>query len=180
MKIRLLFSVALASLLALSCKDTSTNPVEQSHAPVFLESEYLNFAWGYDHSGWIVDTAGNVISYDLSKSGVQWTPNATGYYTGEELREKVHHNDTLRGTISGDTLQWLNALVAASVGGTYSDTTHPMADFGTVAFLGYVFDADSSKYRRGGLQVYGGYRFYNTASPAIELSAWMSRQHGWW
>jgi len=180
MKIPLLLPIMLAASLSLSCNDTSTNPVGQNNAPVFLESEFLNYAWGYAHSGWIADSAGNLVSYNLAKSGVQWVPNQSGYYTAEELRAKVHHNDTLRRTVELDTLQWLGSLAVASVGGEYSDTTHPMVDAGTITLCCYVYEADSAKYRRVVLQVNGDYQFYNTATPAVQLSNWMSRQTTWY
>lgn len=36
-------------------------PVEQK---VYFQSEYINYAWGYQHSGFFVDVEGNVLVYD--------------------------------------------------------------------------------------------------------------------
>ncbi len=177
----LFLSLGLGAILAVSCRDTSTNPDPgRIGVRVFLEREYINYAWGYDHSGWIVDTAGNMISYNIAKAGVTWTPNPGGYYTAEELSAKAHHCDTLRGTVPTDTLQWLRTLAESSVGGAYSDTTHPMVDAGTVTLFCYVYDPDSSKYRQVVLLEYGDYQFSNTAAPAIQLSDWMARQQAWY
>lgn len=30
-----------------------------------FESEYINFAWGYVHSGYLIDRSGNVYTYDI-------------------------------------------------------------------------------------------------------------------
>jgi hypothetical protein len=174
MKTRSFLLITLITSLALSCKDTSTNPEQGSHAKIFLESEYINFAWGYAHNGWVIDSAGNIISYDIAKSGTQWTGNPSGYYTGQELWNKVHHCDTLRGFVPSDTLQWLRALAAASVGGAYSDTTCPARDMGSFVYSCYVYNPDSLKFRQIVLRVHGDCEFYNTATSAIKLSNWMA------
>jgi hypothetical protein len=166
----------LVLLLAISCKDTSTNPGSLTVQSMFLESEYVNFAWGYSHYGRFIDTSGLIISYDIGRSGEHWTPNPSGYYTEAELRAKIHHNDTLRGIVPADTLDLLRALGAASVGGAFSDTTCPGADMGAFVLSCYIFQEDSSKFRRIVLRVDGDCRYHNTSKSAIELANWLAKQ----
>ncbi len=168
--------IATVSVLALECRETPTNPGQTSHARVFLESERLNNAWGYFHQGWVIDTAGNIISYDIARDGAHWYGNESGYYTAEELWSKIHHLDTVRGFIPADTMEILRTLAAASVAGTYSDTTWPMRDAGAWTYSCYVYDPDSAKYRQVVLRVWGDCQFFNTAQSAMTLSTWMDKR----
>ncbi|HEY6952906.1 MAG TPA: hypothetical protein VI758_10895 [Bacteroidota bacterium] len=167
-------SIVLAAALMFCCKDSATGPQFQPLSKIYFETEYVNFSWGYVHNGWFIDTAGNVISYDLAKSGTQWVPNSNELYGEAELWAKIHHNDTLRTQVPLDTLEALRSLAVASVGGKYSDTTCPGADMGAFVYACYVYQADSLKFRRTVLRVYGDCRYYNTSPSAIELADWMA------
>ncbi len=166
--------VILFGFLLLSCT-TTTGPQQPLPARMFLESEYVNNAWGYAHWGWVIDTAGNVVSYDIGKSGSGWRGNESGYYTEAELLDKVHHCDTLRGSIPVDTLLWLQGLVA-SVGNTYSDTARVGADMGAFVSSCYVFVRDSSKYHQIILRVTGDYQYHNTSPAAVALANWIQQK----
>jgi hypothetical protein len=177
MKTSRFFSIALITALVVSCKDTTSNPQPEPRPKIYFETEYVNFArGGYSHNGWFIDTSGAVISYDIGKSGIQWIPNPTGYYTEAELWAKIHHNDTLRGVVSADTLELLRGLATSSVAGTQSDTVCPGADMGALVYSCYVFQPDSTKFRRIELRVDGDCRHYNTSQSAIELANWMARK----
>ena len=166
---------ALVLLLTSSCKDASTNPGSLTVPRMFFESEYVNYAWGYSHSGRFIDTSGLVISYDIARSGDHWEPNRSGYYTESEIWAKIHHRDTVRGLVPADTLELLKSLGLASMVGTYSDTTCPGADMGALIYSCYVFQADSLKFQRIILRVDGDCRYHNTSENAIELAAWLAR-----
>lgn len=168
--------IALIATLLLSCKDASINPEHPDLNKVYLESEYVNFAWGYAHNGWFIDTSGNIISYDIAKSGTQWVRNSSEYYSEDELWAKIHHKDTLREVIPNDTLKHLRELALASVAGTLSDTVCPGADMGALVYSCYVFKPDSLKFQRIVLRVYGDCRFNNAAQSAIDLAHWISRR----
>ena len=167
--------ILLLAVLTCSCKDTTAGPGEASRARMFLESEYMNNSWGYAHWGWVIDTAGNIVSYDIGKSGNDWRGNPGGYYTEQELLAKVDHCDTLRGSIPSDTLLWLRGL-AATVGETYSDTLRVGADMGALVRSCYIFDPDSSKYHQVVLRVTGDYQYHNTSPGAVALADWIDRQ----
>lgn len=177
MKVCVYLTVVLLATSTFSCSDASTDPDQAGSTTVYLEREYVNWAWGYAHNGWFLDPAGNIISYDIAKSGTAWVPSASGYYTEEELEAKMHHRDTLRGVVPLDTVKLLDRLALASLGGTYSDTVCPGADMGALIYSCYVYRADSSKFRHVVLRVDGDCRYQNTSDAARELSDWMSHRH---
>ena len=47
--------------------------------PVLFEYRYVNHAWGYSENGWLIDSKGNMKSYDLPKDFN--LPDSSGYIT---------------------------------------------------------------------------------------------------
>jgi len=171
-------SLRVAFLLVLgliaSCKDTGTDPEKGHMGRFYLETEYVNYAWGHVHRGVFIDGAGVVITYDLVKSGVGWQGNANELYTEAELWEKIHHNDTIKGSISVDTLSRLRRLAYASLSGSMSDTVGAGADMGKIVYSCYTLEGSQSLFRRTELRVQGDVEYHNTSASAVELANWMA------
>ena len=176
MKSYYLLAMTMTLALVFSCKDTISDTASSDHSRIYFEREYVNFAWGYVHFGWFIDSSGQVISYDIAKSGDRWVANPSGYYTEEQLWIKIHHMDTLRSSVPADTLQFLRGLAQNAVAGTSSDTICAGADMGAHSYSCYVFQADSSKFRRIVLRVEGDCSYHNTSQSAITLATWMAQR----
>jgi hypothetical protein len=174
MKASAFLPIVLLAVVVSSCKDAGTGPGSEPPSELYLETEYVNSAWGYSHNGRFIDAAGDIISYDLASSGTQWVTNSTGYYTEAELWAKIHHSDTVRGFVPADTLKMLRRLAFASVPGANSDTICAGADRGLFITCCYVFRADSSKFQRIELRVDGDCTYHNTSQSAIELANWLA------
>ena len=58
-----------------SASERMENDTRDYRTDIVLITEYRNWAWGYQHSGNVIDMSGNVYSYDFS----------TGTYGGEEI-----------------------------------------------------------------------------------------------
>lgn len=164
--------VMLAS--APSCKDAGLGPHESTPGRFYLESEYVNSAWRHVHRGMFIDTAGVMITYDLGDVPGAWQGTPGELYTEEELWAKIHHNDTVRGTVSADTLRWLKSLAYGSVGGKMSDTAGGAMDMGVSIMSCYTLEGGSSLFRRTELRATGDMEYHNTCSSAVELAKWMA------
>ena len=138
--------IVLVSLA--SCKDAGVEPQQAPAGRFYLETEYVNSAWRYVHRGQVIDTAGRVITYDLGPTRGAWQGTPGELYTEEELWAKIHHNDTVRGSIPADTLRWLQRLAYASVAGAMSDTVGGSMDLGMSIISCYTLEPGTSLFRR--------------------------------
>jgi hypothetical protein len=163
----------IAGVMA-SCRETATGPETPTPGRFYLEREYVNSAWGYVHRGVFVDTAGVIISYDLSKTGIDWEVSPGELYTEAELWAAIHHNDTVRGVIPTDTLSMLRKLAYDSVSGKMSDTTGSGADMGAVIYSCYTLEGGQGLFRKTELRVGGDCEYHNTSASAIQLANWMA------
>lgn len=149
-----------------SVRDTAKPSIPVSEEPsvykkFFVEIEYANHAWSDSHEGLFIDSLGDVIRYDLIPPGVKWDPksdwkpNASETYTEAEIQAKIHHADTLIRRLSLDTLKLLQSWVFDTSAITYSDTVCMGADIGAMQYFKYLYQEDSSKYKRVPLAIHG-------------------------
>lgn len=164
--------IMLVSIL--SCKDAGVGPQPAQPGRFYLETEYINSAWRYVHRGQVIDTAGRVITYDLGPTPGAWQGTPGDLYTEEELWAKYHHNDTVRGSISPDTLRWLQRLAYASVAGAMSDTVGGSMDLGMSIISCYTLEEGTSLFRRTELRATGDMEYHNTCTNAMQLAAWVA------
>lgn len=165
----------LAAGLVVSCKDAGTDPETIQQGRFYLEKQYVNYAWGrYVNRGVFIDSAGLVITYDVGISGMPRPGLAGELYTEAELWSKIHQNDTVRGRVPADTLEWLRQLAYASVSGRMSDTTGTGADMGLVTYSCYTLEGGQGLFRRTDLRAEGIMEYHNTSANAITLAEWMA------
>ena len=55
-----IFFILVASLLITGCKK---NVVISEKQTMLFQVDYVNYAWGYQHNGFIIDNQGNVMTY---------------------------------------------------------------------------------------------------------------------
>ena len=59
--LRKLFLLSILILFIPGCKKDTSISERQS---VLFQFEYINYAWGYQHQGFIIDNKGNVLTYN--------------------------------------------------------------------------------------------------------------------
>lgn len=158
-----------------SCKDATVNAGPAVLGKVIFETERVNFAWGYVRYGKFFAENGAVYSYDLGKENIPWEEHSDGYYTREELTAKYLHDDTLRGYIANDSVEWSYHLAVQVTTDTYSDTVSMGADMGELTYAVYLFDKEKMKYKKIVLSEDGDWKFFNTSQHAIEITRWLER-----
>lgn len=92
----------------------------------FFDVSYINFAWGFQHSGIVIDQDGSVLHWDLSK---QHTPKAG-------LTEKIAHA-VLVGRLPQAEMRALCELLA-SVEPAPLEVVGEMRDGGGIKYVGYT------------------------------------------
>lgn len=158
-----------------ACRDSIITSDSQALGRIVFESEYINHAWGYSHSGKYSGEDGKIFTYDHAKSNIQWKESSDGFYTEDELISKYHHFDTLRSMIPKDTVLWMYSLAISINPNTYSDTARIGADMGSNTNAIYLYRDDKKKYQRIVLNQEGDWRWRNTSESAIELTQWFRR-----
>ncbi|MFZ4581426.1 MAG: hypothetical protein ACOYM7_02135 [Paludibacter sp.] len=160
----------LIVLFFISCSDEfKVNLREQQ---VLFQYEYINYAWSYQHSGWFIDTSGNLISYSLP---AKWSyPDSLGFVTETAIIKNLSYCSKTDYIISKSVLQSKIELIEKSAKGTLTKPRYEMADAGVQRYTAFIFNKDTKQYKRILLYQWGDELIENTSAEAKELYKWMA------
>jgi hypothetical protein len=165
-------SLAICSIDAQGSKPIDNHGVPGSMEQKFLcERSYINFAWGYQHSGTYVDSKGGVYRY---KAGRQVTPKQKRALTEVELEAKYAQGRTLLRTVPTDDFGQIRRLIAEASKGSYSEKVQRAADAGATVVSCYLYDENAKTYREIELDVRGDWSYHNVSPAARQLTEWLT------
>lgn len=140
-----------------------------------FEVEYINHAWGYQHSGIVIEQNGEMFRYSWGTSSPYWTPTPNELYSLIELETKFNHNRQLIRILPKDTIAAMVGLNSTATVGSYSDTVAVGADAGAVLFSIYQFDSSTQRYQRIPLRLTGDYTFERKSDAATVIANWLEK-----
>lgn len=167
MKTKMLLLSVLFILLG--CKE-EYKPTKLNQEVLF-KTEYVNYAWGYQHHGLLVDSSGNVWSYHLPK---EWNfADADGYISLEDMKDNYYQTEQTSITINKDTLQrYYNKLTKAA----YGDLSEPkteMFDAGSTSFSGFIYHPKTKQYKEVLIRQIGDVYIENKSIEAMQIYNWL-------
>lgn len=146
-------------------------PIDQY---ILFEICYSNFAWMPTLKGLYVTNTGQVITYQYDPDDVFWPPPLwDDDITEWELLYRYRHNPRLCRTVPPDELYAMYQLIDPAGEGSLSATVMRCADFGTMYFVAYTFDAQSSTYHPILLEIAGDWAQTNFSPEAGILFEWL-------
>lgn len=139
----------------------------------YFTFEYINYAWGYQHSGWIIDSTGIVKGFNLPEF---WNyTDASGYISKSELEENLIYCTTMIDEVSEKTLNKYNNLIDAASKGSLSEIKNIGQDGGGLEYCCYLFDSNLNLYKKVTIDVQGDQSYYNKSHAAKDILKWMKK-----
>ena len=134
-------------------------------------SEYYNYAWGFQHWGWVIDNKGKLRTFKLPE---KWHDvDKDGYLTEAEMLENYAQTDLSSVTIDSKELNAKVLQLYMAAGGKLSDPKSEMFDAGIVTYSGFIYVSKIGKYKRILLKQTGDIYIENQSQPAKDLYNWM-------
>jgi len=161
----------LVSLFLFSCDKT---PLEGQKVNCYFQCEYVNFAWGYNHSGFTITPDGEVFSFSTS---TPWEFADNDKLTLTALRKNIEasvRKDTL---ISQTEIDRFQQLAYFAMKGKLSEPVSGGADQGELFFKIIVPDSSNPQigYHEVILNENGDSRRYNLSPEAAVIAEWLSK-----
>jgi hypothetical protein len=170
---RLLFQtlgITLVLFLLASCDKFNTGD-EKFEQNILFQSEHINYAWGYAHSGWIIDSTGNVHVYRLPES---WNNcDSLGFISDTAMNYNIAATDSICLHIDKKDLLDKVSLIKRAAKGSYSDPEQEMYDAGIVSYYGYIYNKETKKYQRILIRQWGDIKIVNESGSAELLYDWL-------
>jgi hypothetical protein len=139
---------------------------------VLFKVEYHNAAWGYQHTGFFIDSAGLVRSFSLPK--IWHYPDTSGYISESFMNDNLSQLDTGKYyTDKNELLEQFSKLGKISEG-KLSKPVSRGADMGQTNYSGFLYDASGKRYKEITIKIWGDWVVENTAPEAEEVYRWLT------
>jgi hypothetical protein len=149
----------------------SDNPRYAIRQKVLFQFEYVNYAWGYQHHGWLIDSSGELHGYNHPNN---WTfPDSSGTISAADMEQNLQNTDRVCYQLEADELKAMFSLLPVAAKGPISDPVPEMYDAGSAVYAGYIFDQSINRYKRILLQQTGDIRIDNQSQQAQALYEWL-------
>ena len=152
---------------------TGCEMINDLHPTAIFEVQYINYAWGYQHSGLIIDASGDVREFNLP---AEWNyPDTAGYISKAAMEENLAQLGDKSCTVDKRDLQLYSDKLANAQKGKLTTPQHQMCDFGSLSYAGYIYEPGKNRYRYVLIRQTGDFYVENLSRDASEIYDWLTR-----
>ena len=160
--------IALVALLITGCKK---NYIISDKQAILFQFEYINYAWGYQHNGFIIDNEGNVMTYNNPED---WNFTENDFSISESQVAKNIGSCIQTGKkIPKDELQKYSNYIKNIASSKVTALKNVSADAGTSEFICYQFSESNGTYKGYLIKKEGDFTCENLNFYSKKIVAWM-------
>ena len=142
---------------------------------ILFQYDYVNFAWGYQHNGFIIDTEGNILEYNKPE---KWNfPGKDNMLTQEEMEENLGSCIPTGQKISSGELmkyaKYIDNLAASKI----SPRRSKGADRGSQIYYCYQYSESETRYRAVFIKTEGDFESENLNFYTKRTVDWLKSIH---
>jgi len=172
----MLLTLIIAGLF-FSCEkdETSVPPLSQR---ILFECFYINYAWGYSHSGFFIDKEGKIMEYSQRENFFDFNnpvwnfPDNEGNISEQALMENLQKATVRDSLIDGVILKKYADLIYLVTDDDITES-NPMADAGSIIYTCYQYNENTRVYKQILLSENGDWVKINNNKYAKQISDWL-------
>ena len=162
------FFILLTALSITGCKKNSVISEKQA---ILFQVEYINYAWGYTHSGFIINSEGNVLKY---KSPQNWNyADRDSNLTQSQVRENISNCISTGKKIPKAELQKYANYIKNISSSKVTALKNVAADAGSLEYVCYQFFANSGTYKSCLIKMEGDFTCENLNFYSKKVFMWL-------
>jgi hypothetical protein len=168
--------VSLLIILVLTAGCRKNNSLNENQVILF-QFDYLNYAWGYQHHGFIIDSEGNVLKYNNPQG---WNfPDNELYLTGRKAEENISKCIPAGKSIDRDELLRYTSYIDNIAQSKVTAIKNVGADGGSSQYICYQFDVNSGSYKGHLIKMEGDFTCENLNYYSKRVTLWLKdiQQH---
>ena len=164
-KIFLILSIAI---IFTGCKKEYVLSDNQS---ILFQFEYANYAWGYQHNGFIIDNEGKVFTYNNPED---WNfPDNDLIINENEVAENISKCMLSNKKIPKDELQKYSNFIKNIAASKITAMKNVAADAGTSEFICYMYSENTKEYKGYVIKMEGDFTCENLNFYSKKVVAWI-------
>ena len=150
---------------------TGCEEFPDNHPKAIFQYHYVNHAWGYQDSGFMIDTSGNIRSFSFP---VDWNyPDSDGYISAADMDENMAQLGEPYCKAGKYDQAYFAGRLEKAVNGKISDPENRMCDAGAHGYAGYIYEPEKERYRYVFIRQTGDWYMENTSRDAAEIFGWL-------
>lgn len=135
--------------------------------------EFSNRAWVIQHSGIMIDSTGNVMTFNLPTTWKR--PDEMGFISLADMQENLAQMEEISCTVTRNDFARYSSKLMKAKNGTLSDPKNEMDDFGTIQYSGFLYDPDINSFKKILIKQTGDWAIENSSKEAKALYEWLKR-----
>jgi hypothetical protein len=166
-----LAKTVLITLLVLIVSGCKKNYVISDKQAILFQLEYVNNAWGYQHNGFIIDSEGNILTYDNPEN---WNfPNNDFSLIESQVLDNMAKCIQSDKKIPKEELQKYSNYITNIASSKVTAVKNSAANAGSLEFICYKYSESSGMYKGYLIKKEGDFTCENLNFYSKKVAAWM-------
>jgi len=147
------------------------SPNSTENKTILFQYEYMNYAWGYQHNGFIVDNLGNILTYNNPQN---WNfTDKDLMLTEEQVNENISFCKHTGKKIPESELKKYSGYIKNISSSQVTAIKNVAADAGTSEFICYQFSENTGKYKKCLIKMEGDFTCENLNFYSKKVTLWL-------
>ncbi len=167
----MLKKILFISLIAIFLSGCKKEYILSENQQILFQFEYINYAWGYQHNGFMIDSEGNVRTY-LNPD--EWNFQDNDLSIGEaQLNENISKCNLDNRKISQEELLKYSSYIKNISSSKITALKNVAADAGSSEFICYQYSESTKTYKGYLIKMEGDFTCENLNFYSKKVVAWM-------
>lgn len=163
--------IILITLLVLFITGCKKNYVISGKQAILFQFDYVNYAWGYQHHGFIIDNKGNILTYNNPE---EWNfPDNNLVLNEIQVAENISKCIQTGKKISKEELQKYTNYIENIASSKVTALKNVAADAGSLEYVCYQFSESTGTYKGYLIKMEGDFTCENLNFYSKKVVAWM-------
>lgn len=138
---------------------------------ILFQFEYINYAWGYHHRGFIIDNKGNVLTYENPEN---WNfPDKEHKISESLVSENILKCKYSGKIIPGEVLQKYTNYIKNLASSKITALKNVAADAGSYEYFCYKYSESNESYKSYLIKMEGDFTCENLNFYTKKVAAWL-------
>jgi hypothetical protein len=166
------FFILITILLIPGCKK---NIVINEKQAILFQVDYVNYAWGYQHTGFIIDNVGNILTYNNPQS---WEfPDKDLNLSESQVHSNLEKCVKTGKKVSLQELKKNAGYIKNISSSKVTAMKNVAADAGSLEYFCYQFSENSRNYKGTIIKMEGDFTCENLNFFSKKVAAWLKKIH---
>ena len=163
--------IILITLLVLFITGCKKNYVISGKQAILFQFDYVNYAWGYQHHGFIIDNKGNILTYNNPE---EWNfPDNNLVLNEIQVAENISKCIQTGKKISKEELQKYTNYIENIASSKVTALKNVAADAGSLEYVCYQFSESTGTYKGYLIKMEGDFTCEDLNFYSKKVAAWM-------